>query len=89
MIFYAGIYTDEDMDRMAGVVSEKVIKFIPITEKLKRKGIKQLQHEVNKYRYEVVRHSKIVEESKEQIEVLKSQLEFFKNSFNIETKECE
>ena len=80
-IYDAGIYTENDMVKMAGTISEKVIKFIPLSEKLKAKGVKQLASRINQYKFEIVQAESRIKDATCQIELVKAQLEWFKNSF--------
>lgn len=43
LISDAGIYSEEDKEQMQCLVHEKTIAFVPITDKLISKGIKQLK----------------------------------------------
>jgi hypothetical protein len=82
LIFYAGIYTDEDMKRMTDVISQKVIQFIPVSNELKQKGIRQLKHRIKEYEYDIEKANNIIKDSTEQIKILKSQIESFENLFD-------
>lgn len=77
----AGIYTEEDMERMQDVISEKVIKFIPVSERLKNKGVKQLVNRINQYKFDIARAQKTIDDSNEQITYIKALIESFKNTF--------
>lgn len=82
MIFSAGIYTDEDMKKMTDGITQKVIQFIPLTEKLKKKGIMQLKQNIKSHELDIERANKAIKESEERIELLKEQIISFEKSFD-------
>lgn len=47
LIANAGIYTEEDKNNMDCLISEKVIAFIPLTQKVINKSKRQLKKKVN------------------------------------------
>lgn len=82
----AGIYTEDDKNNPhyhSGVAC-KVIQFVPVTEKLKKKGIRQLIRIIDLFKIDIEKAQKTIQESTEHIELMKAKMKWFSETFPTE-----
>ena len=75
--------TEDDKKNMNCLAEEKTIQFIPLTEKLTKKGIRQLKKEVDANKTEIKRHENIITQCNENIQDWESKIKEMSEKFDL------